>query len=92
MTAGESGELGENYILSLALLSLYPKCGNGPLDYMFMFPKYQEYLLFFYKWGSLKIIFEIPYPMVHFILISEDVKSVSDVSSLRGVAEADNGL
>ena len=39
--------LGKNYILSLALLSLYPKCGNGPLDYMFMFPKYQEYLLFF---------------------------------------------
>ena len=71
MTAGESGELGENYILSLALLSLYPMCGNGPLDYMFMFPKYQEYF-FFFKWGSLKIIFEIPYPMVHFILISKE--------------------
>ena len=29
--------LGKNYILSLALLSLYPMCGNGPLDYLFMF-------------------------------------------------------
>ena len=28
---------GKNYILSLALLSLYPMCGNGPLDYLFMF-------------------------------------------------------
>ena len=27
---------------------------------------------FFYKLGSLKMIFEIQYPMVHFILISKE--------------------